>query len=559
MKKLIFKSLIFFAVIYAFCSLPVLTADMQDVKLKIERVALFKNGLGYFTSTALLPDDATVINFGQLPVPSLGTFWVGYPEGVKVRGIFADLEDVEETFPAGNVGEIIAANVGRKVKIIPHSKDIPPVEGIITDIQRVAEQEKTPSPYFMDIRRPRVGYRLSRPVGNFVALKTESGTVVINQGSIQQANFEENEIKTTIINTYQRPRVRMELEEAEGGERIGVSYLARGISWVPSYIFDLSQPEKARFTAKALVINEVADLDKVRLDLVTGFPNIRFAELISPIALSQSLADFLQTLATGRLDRSPGSMLTQQHALSNLPMSGEVTGVPMPAYSTAREGIIAEDFFLYPVGDFSLKRGETACIPLFTAEVPYEHIYVWKVPDNMDRETHRSSQGRDEDRPPAEEVWHSCRITNTMKMPWTTASAEFIKDGQFTGQDICYYTAPGAETTIRINRAMNVLAEEAEFEVGRKRDATRFHGYSYDLVRLEGELKVRNRLDIAANMEVTKELSGDVIETVPEAKVITTAKGLKKVNPTHRLTWKFELEPEKDKTVLYTYEVYIRR
>ena len=50
-------------------------------------------------------------------------------------------------------------------------------------------------------------------------------------------------------------------------------------------------------------------------------------------------------------------------------------------------------------------------------------------------------------------------------------------DGQFTGQDICYYTAPGAETTIRINRAMNVLAEETELELERQRNATTIYGY----------------------------------------------------------------------------------
>ena len=143
-------------------------------------------------------------------------------------------------------------------------------------------------------------------------------------------------------------------------------------------------------------------------------------------------------------------------------------------------------------------------------------------------------------------------------MPWTTAAAEFVKGAQFIGQDICYYTAPGAETTIRINRAMNVIAEQAEFELERKRNAARFYGYNYDLVKVKGELKLRNRLDKIVNVEVTKNLSGEVSETTPQAKDIPTAKGLKRVNPRHILIWDIELNPSKEQTLLYTYEVYIR-
>jgi hypothetical protein len=145
-----------------------------------------------------------------------------------------------------------------------------------------------------------------------------------------------------------------------------------------------------------------------------------------------------------------------------------------------------------------------------------------------------------------------------MKMPWTTSPAEFIKDGKFTGQDTCYYTAPGAETTIRINRAMNVLAESAEFEVERKHNAIRIHHYGYDLVKLKGELRIQNRLDKTINLEVKKNLSGIVLKTTPEAKDVPTAKGLKQVNARHVLVWDVKLESGQKQTLQYSYEVYIR-
>ena len=52
--------------------------------ITVKRVALFKNGLGYFSAQVVLPEDSTTVSIGQLPVPSLGTFWVHYPQDVEV-------------------------------------------------------------------------------------------------------------------------------------------------------------------------------------------------------------------------------------------------------------------------------------------------------------------------------------------------------------------------------------------------------------------------------------------------------------------------------------------
>ena len=109
-----------------------------------------------------------------------------------------------------------------------------------------------------------------------------------------------------------------------------------------------------------------------------------------------------------------------------------------------------------------------------------------------------------------------------------------------------------------MNRALNIAAEEGEFEIERTRNATRFHGYQYDLVKVRGELRLRSRLDKSVSVEITKELSGDVLETSPNAKDVTTAKGLKKVNSKHELTWQFELQPGEEQKLSYVYSVYIR-
>ncbi len=394
-----------------------------------------------------------------------------------------------------------------------------------------------PNPYVMGHRRSEGPYMPGPSSENVLLIETEAGVVAVNAGSVLRADFDENEIVRTIPTKQKRPNIRMELERPAGGERISISYLAKGITWAPSYLIDLSDPQIARFNAHALVINEVADLDRVQLDLVTGFPNIEFGEIPSPIAMSQNLADFLNALSSDRAERRRDATTQQFSIISNAPSyEYDVAGrPPLLGYSTAAEGLVSEDLFLYPVGDFSLKKGETAWVPLFAAEMPYQHVYTWKVGDSLESRGEEYPGGKKE-----EEVWHSCRLVNSLEMPLTTGAAEFVKDGAFTGQDICYYTAPGAETTIHINKALNIKAEQSEIAVARTRHAGTFGHRSYDVVVVRGELKLRSRIDKAVRVEITKEVLGEVQEMSAGGQDTQIAKRLQELNPRQLLTWEIE-------------------
>ncbi len=77
-------------------------------------------------------------------------------------------------------------------------------------------------------------------------------------------------------------------------------------------------------------------------------------------------------------------------------------------------------------------------------------------------------------------------------------------------------------------------------------------------MKIRGDLKLRNRIDRAVSVEITKELSGDVLESDPRAGDVKTAKGLKQVNTKHVLTWLLTLEPGEERSVSYQYQVYFR-
>jgi hypothetical protein len=404
--------------------------EMSETSVKTERVALFKNGLGYFSSSATLPKGATDIKISELPVPSHGTFWVAYPEDVKFHALFTSMEDVETTMTPHNVAELLLGNLEQKVTIKANIPDMKEIKGTVVEVIREDKPIEQPNTYYRNVRSsiPANRYQPHQPPA-LVIIKTESGNVAINAELIIRVDFEEDSIVTSVPAASQKPSMQIELEKAANGQNIAVSYLARGITWSPSYLIDISDPAKAKLSAKAVIINEAADLENIHLDLVTGFPNILFGEVSSPIAMSQDLAGFLKALATGRSGTATPSSpmlsntMTTQVAYGYSTMADKYTLRAEPEYSAAQEGIVTEDLYYYPVENFSLKRGETACLPLFTAEVPYKHIYIWNIPDRLE-EDERYGRNKPEDKDIlAEEVWHSCRLVNEMEMPWTTAAA----------------------------------------------------------------------------------------------------------------------------------------
>jgi hypothetical protein len=483
-------------------------AERAALTPKIERVAVFKNGVGYFSSSVVLPAGADSVVLGQLPVPSLGSFWVGHGKGVALRGLFTRMEEVDELQPAPDLLRLLGANVGHKVTI-RSGNDV--IEGVLVSAGPTGERASAASPYVMGERG--LG-RATASSGGLAVIRTERGLVALNTASIDRLDLEGAGVTTSVPGRRRLPTMRLELEKPVPGERVAVSYL--------------------------------------RLDLVTGFPNVAFADVASPIAMRQTLAEFLEALVHGARDTRGGrGVVLQQAILSNV-ASYQEDAAPLPALA-ATAGEAAEDLFLYPVEALSLRQGETVHLPLFSAEAPYQHLYTWEVPDFLDREQRYPR----EDRERTEEVWHSCRLRNPLEMPLTTAPAQFTKDGRFTGQDICHYTAPGGETTIRINRAMNLVAEQSEVELERRRDALRVHGSSYDLVRIQGQLRLRNRMDTKADVEVTKQLSGAVGQTAPHAKDTPTVKGLRQVNTHHTLTWRVEIAPSEERTLSYDYDVYV--
>jgi hypothetical protein len=527
-------------------------------KMELKQVSLFKNGLGFFVWEVTIPEKAKSFYIVPDAAASHGTFWVSYPPKVDVENVVAKEVEGKEQVEATTIIDLLKGNIGKNVKVYFSDKQDVAVE---VKLLKVTEepQKSPPNPYnpgiFISGEYP--GYYGIR---NMVFLGTDEGQIAVSADRIVRVDFKDKEPAAKYEKKTSQMRLDISLKKAAGGQKITVSCLAKGATWAPSYMVDITEPNKARLAAKAEVMDEVCDLDGVDVKLVTGFPNLQFADIASPIAMKENLAQFLQSLIRGQSERGRADV-TSNVMRQSMAVAGDMAerrfGLLMPEYGAAEIGKTAEDLFLYPVEKVRLAKGEVGYFPLFTETVPYKHIYRWEIPNYVNQEGGYYDQGRQQREPEQQEVWHCIRLDNVMKLPWTTAPAEIVKDGVILGQDTLNYTPVKEKGTAKITRAMNVKAEQIELEKDRKRNAAQWYNTNWDLVAVEGKLSVTNYQDKPITLEVTKSLSGEVKAMQPEAKLEKLAKSLRMVNANIRLTWTIELAAGEQKEIEYTYEVYV--
>ncbi len=514
--------------------------------LDIEEVALFKNGLGFFSGQVVCSQGQTHLRVVLPAAPTHGTLWISYPTDLHLAHAVAKDVESTQTQDAITIPELLQANVGRTARIAIEDREI---TGTITYFARNRPFDSDGP----DLPRPSYNARLPHQPAALVTIQTDVGLVAINPQSVTSVTFTGGDAEREVALPGRQTELDVQLNQPASGQKLTVTFLARGISWAPSYLVDISQESQARMSAKALVINDACELKDVSARLITGIPHLQFADTLSPIALKQSLEQFLQSLNRGERPRGREAAIITQ----NVAYGG--AGMGAPDYGTPQAGTVAEDLFLYPAGRIDLDRDQVAYVPLFTASVPYEHIYKWDIPDYVDERSRYTYSPERDSQDEEQEVWHSLKLTNRTQVPWTTAPGETIKNGSILGQDTLKYTPEGSTAMLRITRAVGVKAEQIELETSRKREALRMYGETFDLITVKGDLSIVNTQSKAITLEITKTLSGEVQATDPQAKQQKLAQGLTRMNGVSKLTWTLDLAPGSERKITYVYEVYVRR
>ena len=540
-----------------------ISAAESTVNTKTRSVAVFKNGLGFFVREG----EAKLTNGWAMtevvPAAALGTFWIGSPKpGISIERLTALQEEVSRTVPAIYIQEMLAANVGKKVRFMVGDKVI---EGKLIAVP----DDRKPDP-----NRPTYpAYTSAIPpaASNLALIETATGTVAINKSSISWIEFE-GRANVEYTAKERVKRFQFKVAGAKDKATVTMAYLQKGLSWSPAYLVELIDDKKARITMQGLLVNDVEDIEGADVYFVVGYPNFMFADMLSPLALGQSVTDFVSQLSRGRAPGGPMGAATQQMAYGGGGYGGFAAEPEQPisqfGYATRETpGAHEEDLFLYHMKEVSLKKNERAYYTVFSSEAPYEHVYEWAVPDTSNvqpsgyvessQRTVESSQ-RTQDERLENQVWHKLKLTNNSKFPWTTAPAMATSKEQPLAQDTLNYTPKGAKGDLKLTIATDISAKKSELERTRENDALRVYGYSFAKVTVDGKLTLKNFKSKQVTVTVKKTLTGEVVSASRDGEVEKTAEGIKTVNPTSVITWEVPINPGEENTLEYTYYVYVR-
>jgi hypothetical protein len=356
--------------------------------------------------------------------------------------------------------------------------------------------------------------------------------------------------------------LRFRLKGTGQTANLTMGYLQKGIGWTPSYLVSLQDEKTARITMQAVLTNDVEDISSAEVVFVVGVPNFQFADMWSPMALRQSLAEFMQGAASQSGKQQMFSNAITSQRASSMIAAEDSSVVSFSANVDEPQGAPEEDLFLYKRPNVTLAKGERATYNIFAADVDCEHLYEWEVTDNprvdaYGNPTPSYSNNAGGSEKLANVVWHSLRMKNNTKFPWTSGPAMVISGVQALSQDTLVYTPKGATTNLKMTVATDVRVDKRELEVDRQPRVQQRNGTYYDAVTVEGTLKLKNFKTKDIHLMITRSFVGDVL-TADGGQVEKLAEVIRQLNPTSRVLWDLPFKAGEEKTITYRYKILIR-
>ncbi|MBX7150438.1 DUF4139 domain-containing protein [bacterium] len=496
--------------------------------LKIKTVDVFKNGSAFYVAEGSVKLSQGSGTIGLFPQAMFGTIWLASTEkNITVDEIKAVKEKTADKREAANFFELLKANVGKKVVWHTGNDKDAPINAILLAVN--GSDDKT---------------MITLKIGNQIQVLHASWYT-------HRVEFPENFATTFDDSTY-KTVLKIKTNTVKTEAPFQMIYFQKGLGWVPSYRVDLLDDKNAQLVLSASLINDTEDLDKVNLNFVVGYPHFLFSNVEAPLTANQFISNFLQTLSRNENAPAPYGGAFANIAAQEISYGSGDSRVDFGDFE-ALKGEAEGDLFFYNLKNVSLKKGERAQYNIFSATVPYRHIYEVSVPNglNQNQQYDNASKG-------PHEVWHSIKLENKSNFPWTTGSAMTMQNGRALGQDILKYTAMKSSNNLKITVAPDILVEDDEKELSRKEDIKRKDGYVYDLVSVNGEITINNSKNEDVTVTVYRPITGKILTASDQPKIKQIVKIGSALNQENSVTWEIPVKAGETKQLKYQYEVFLR-
>ncbi|MEL6671562.1 MAG: hypothetical protein AAFR61_05200 [Bacteroidota bacterium] len=514
--------------------LSLIVSVSVQAQLKTHTVTVFKNGYAFvLRSGQVAPTDGSFsLAEKEIPKARFGTFWVLSPQGVKAATLHRKESEKMVAFPSFLAA--LQANVGKKISLTTEAESL---SGTIEQV-----------------------------VGQNIMLKTTQSWISLKAADVIRWEF----LEAPVMEKAQKEKkqeLKIDFVEPEDETQLDLVYLQQGIGWVPEYLINLTDEDKAQLVLQASVMNEAEDLVDTDLNFVVGNPNFlyqtREGVLTTSMNFYQMFLDANPMAYKAPYRPTSQDMLANQQVVvsgygSQRNRNQPAEPIALPPVQ-ALEGKSSEDLYFYTLPEVSLPKGSRAQYTVLSQEIPIKHIYECRlIPNQVNRNYFQSLPSQDR----ISQVDHKIRLTNTGNQPWTTGSAMVSKQDEdlisAVSQDKLTYTSPGQKVTLKITSAPDILVKYDEEEIKREENAKRLRKVSYALVTAKGTIKVSNYKDKDLQLDIRRVITGRLKRTNPDWLKDEKIKASKKViNGQTEVCWEVKLEAGKSLDIEYEYEVYL--
>ncbi len=567
----------------AFVALVAPLPDAEPVSTSAASLLAFKNGYGFVEERGVAQLTDGWFRIPEAPQASFGLLWISAREaGFTVDRAITRIEETKDvrTEDISLLDDLIAENEGAAVSLaIAEGEGTREVTGVLgkpiyQSVTAVPSGVQPGVQGWPSAIAPPLTPPPSKPVPSgleFVELVGPDGaSTFIPRHTIRTIRFAEapKRRKTTVEDACE-PRMYARVMNADapasGEVPVSVTYMRKGVSWLPSYSLNLLSEDRARIRLDATLINDAADLEGGTVRFVVGVPSFILQDMLSPTSVRMAWEGLSPYFARSGGDAGGYSaiMMTQMSSVASF-RAGEAAvqpaSDPMAGYGTGSGA--REDLYVYSVDDVTLPAGGRGLFRVMEEEVPYEDIYLLTLED--DTVSHYEQMvDRIEDpdlalslrRP---QVWHAVRLTNTTEGPWTTGAATTIGDSMPIGQALLTFTPPGQDVDLKLTVAPDVACLREEYETGRQRNALTINGHEWLKVSLTGKLSLSNASGEDKRLIARREIRGTFTETSEGGEARVTLSAAYSVNPTSETVWDLTLPAGGTAELTYGYYVYIR-
>jgi len=472
----------------------------------------------------------------KTPGSLFGTLWIR-AAGERIKSLHTIQEKSVERKDAISIKDMLSGNIGKNVKLNLYGDQF--VEGkiisVIDDMVNVRAKDKW----------------VSRSISSVTGIEF-----------VEEPDYKyDSKMETN----------QLEIEfNSDGKKSIEMMYMQRGIGWFPNYLIEINDEKEATVTLKSTLINDIEDLVNAEIEFVVGVPNFKYNYVNCPLSSSISLESFISSL-NGLSYTSRGFDNFANNNLSNAIMAQQVTNndyernpnenYELPEFTA--EGSSEEDLYFYNYKNVTLKKGERANYELLNIKVPFEHVYeVILNPNTTNNYYYANSKGYSFD-DNSNKVWHSIKLNNTSKMPWTTGTAMIVKkDNEGSkpiSQDMLSYIPVGGKGYLKVTVSPDISVKDKEEEIKRVEKSKKKDNYYYDLVTVEGKIRAKNFKDTPIKLNVKRSITGELQESDVKWEFSKSINNYyyNNINPVNDVTWEIELKPGEEKEIKYSYTIFI--